>query len=1075
MQIKTITTAAGVNEIDFGNDDSQTTAHFYWFKNLSDSTLYVSAMPTPVAGEDNVAELSAKGAASVETDEGKVYVLGAGKVEVHRTNSKFCPFELPSSGSGGSGSSSQIIKNVRLNGNTSANGFIVTDLPADSIDILSVLCMSPDYVYAEAWALESTGKWCISFYDTNSGALLKKNLDVTYEISYVDKSEAGGGGYIAIDSELSETSVNPLQNKATTAAINEVKSDLVKTQKDVAENAAALSTKSDINHIHDITASGNPVTLTNLQGEVPFSEITVSGKNLISIAQAKALTGDNTNGYFVVDNASSRIFIQKLSPNTAYCIKKYDEGNRFRIVLFDNEPSTVPDKTAKQLVYSSDGSVTEHAFTTGTDYLWLVFTTHYAESGDAVEPIVQLELGDTATAYEPPITSQEVTITRCGKNLLNVYIPTKREYVVNNTTFTINDDGSVTAVSAETETAATRLSLSMTCPPGDYMFSGSADKDFCTYIYNHTKNTVTAWANPNPVPCRIEKENEYVLYFMVRENGKANGNVCKPQLELGETVTEYEPYQADTISITPTSNPYTIQNDLLQYDDINTLIVSIGELKVVGVQENAAVKKVWDEITEVEHNANSMQSEITALGNVNAEGALVVMDNLQGKIPFSEITILGKNLFDYRISAVPAGITVTALDDGSLKVSGKMEISGSAWGINLIAKSSLPKGETYTLSINPDVIGILPISVYYIGSAKEKQTFVWNRDEYFTVSLNIQPNVDYDFVFRPQLEIGTEATAYEPPITSRDLTVGVCGKNLLKYPYAQTTRTSYGVTFTDNGDGSITASGTHDGGTKYSYFGFTPWWNDGSHDRIFIKKETIITYRVLGLPDNFISFIYVFTLNDGGGTLHRATVKGENTITYTATEDCYVACGIQGDTDSIGQSVDFTCYPQLEIGSTATPYEPYHGSVTTITPDSNPYIIPNDIRQQDGLNNISVSSGVLSVAGMQRNAAIKKIWDKFTSIDNDIVDLYFKISTLESNTSASIEANGQEIEAVRNTLDSIRDELTSVTDDVTSNTSRIDNLDAANMTLGNDIETLRAENEALHTEIAELRALIETT
>ena len=104
MQIKTISTVAGVNEIDFGNDDSQSTAHFYWFKNLSDSTLYVSAKSNPVAGEDNVAELSVKGAASIETDEGKVYVLGAGKVEIHRTNSKFCPFELPSTGSGGGSS-----------------------------------------------------------------------------------------------------------------------------------------------------------------------------------------------------------------------------------------------------------------------------------------------------------------------------------------------------------------------------------------------------------------------------------------------------------------------------------------------------------------------------------------------------------------------------------------------------------------------------------------------------------------------------------------------------------------------------------------------------------------------------------------------------------------------------------------------------------------------------------------------------------------------------------------------------------------------------------------------------------
>ena len=103
MQVKTITTAAGVNEIDFGNDSSQSTAHFYWLKNLGDSILYVSANPNPIAEKDDVAELPAKGAVSVETDEGKIYILGAGKVEIHRTNSKFCPFDWQSSGSGGGG------------------------------------------------------------------------------------------------------------------------------------------------------------------------------------------------------------------------------------------------------------------------------------------------------------------------------------------------------------------------------------------------------------------------------------------------------------------------------------------------------------------------------------------------------------------------------------------------------------------------------------------------------------------------------------------------------------------------------------------------------------------------------------------------------------------------------------------------------------------------------------------------------------------------------------------------------------------------------------------------------------
>ena len=37
------------------------------------------------------------------------------------------------------------------------------------------------------------------------------------------------------------------------------------------------------------------------------------------------------------------------------------------------------------------------------------------------------------------------------------------------------------------------------------------------------------------------------------------------------------------------------------------------------------------------------------------------------------------------------------------------------------------------------------------------------------------------------------------------------GKNLLKYPYIETTKTSQGITFTDNKDGSINVSGTATG------------------------------------------------------------------------------------------------------------------------------------------------------------------------------------------------------------------------------------------------------------------------
>ena len=50
MKIKTATTVGGVNPVYFGDYSPR----FYWFKNLSDSTLYTSANPDPVAEKDDV-------------------------------------------------------------------------------------------------------------------------------------------------------------------------------------------------------------------------------------------------------------------------------------------------------------------------------------------------------------------------------------------------------------------------------------------------------------------------------------------------------------------------------------------------------------------------------------------------------------------------------------------------------------------------------------------------------------------------------------------------------------------------------------------------------------------------------------------------------------------------------------------------------------------------------------------------------------------------------------------------------------------------------------------------------------
>ena len=122
--------------------------------------------------------------------------------------------------------------------------------------------------------------------------------------------------------------------------------------------------------------------------------------------------------------------------------------------------------TAKQLVINTNGSITEYTFTTDTAHLWFAFTTHSATSGDAVEPIVQLEYGSTVTAYEPPITGRELTVNVNGV---------------------------------------------------DY-------------------------------------------------------------------------------TITPDSNPYVIPNDIRQLDGLNNISVSEGEISVVGVRKNAAIKRIWEKL-----------------------------------------------------------------------------------------------------------------------------------------------------------------------------------------------------------------------------------------------------------------------------------------------------------------------------------------------------------------------------------------------------------------------------------------------------------------------------------------------
>lgn len=144
------------------------------------------------------------------------------------------------------------------------------------------------------------------------------------------------------------------------------------------------------------------------------------------------------------------------------------------------------------------------------------------------------------------------------------------------------------------------------------------------------------------------------------------------------------------------------------------------------------------------------------------------------------------------------------------------------------------------------------------------------------------------------------------PITGRDsVSITRFGKNLYKNKGDLTLN---GVTFTANDDGSITANGTATGDAFYTV-----------DFNIALQSGT---YTLSGSPrtSNNAAYMYFYPgyLNDigDGKTFTLADAIDDFSVSIHVTKG-YVADNI-------------VFRPQLELGATATPYEPYTGSTTDI-------------------------------------------------------------------------------------------------------------------------------------------------
>lgn len=129
------------------------------------------------------------------------------------------------------------------------------------------------------------------------------------------------------------------------------------------------------------------------------------------------------------------------------------------------------------------------------------------------------------------------------------------------------------------------------------------------------------------------------------------------------------------------------------------------------------------------------------------------------------------------------------------------------------------------------------------------------------------------------------------------------GKNLIPYPYADTTKTVNGITFTDNGDGTITANGT----------------STGNADFVLANAFNIKTGMTISGSDYSMASSYLIQ-----AYLDNANYIQTRSDTFTSKTDFTTWIRIRVYSGATLNNVTFK--PQLEYGSEATEYEPYVGN-----------------------------------------------------------------------------------------------------------------------------------------------------
>ncbi len=212
--------------------------------------------------------------------------------------------------------------------------------------------------------------------------------------------------------------------------------------------------------------------------------------------------------------------------------------------------------------------------------------------------------------------------------------------------------------------------------------------------------------------------------------------------------------------------------------------------------------------------------------------------------------------------------------------------------------------EQYTVGLGEDICGNFAKISKYFKEGLNIEKLVTQRME-FTNALKGNKTGSAVLIDDPS-PIAHELKVSVADVKSLPVTVKRYSKNLLPYPYKETSLKRNGITFTDNGDGTITVDGTST--EQWTTFSLVP-------SGVEIDLKDGVTYSILKTAIDNIK-LYCQYKNENGETRWAQ----DNFVWSDAYE--FVQCYLQIDKEGVNFD-KITIYPQIEMGDKVTAYERY--------------------------------------------------------------------------------------------------------------------------------------------------------